>query len=250
VNKEPVMTNPTTLIIGANSEIAKALALQTVNESNNGLIVINRDPSFYQQPLFRNSKVITLADYQEYSINEAIDSIKENKAMLITNVFICHGLLHNQHITPEKRLQAFDVDSFTEIMNANTITPMLWLKNLVPYLSGKETCKVIIFSARVGSITDNKIGGWYSYRASKAATNMLLKTAAIELARTAKNIKLISFHPGTTDSPLSKPFQKNVPEGQLFTSEFVASQLFNIVANTELDGEASFLDWKGESIPW
>ncbi|WP_417697087.1 SDR family NAD(P)-dependent oxidoreductase [Psychromonas sp.] len=244
------MANPTTLIIGANSEIAKALALQTVHENNNALIVITRDASFYQQPLFQNSKVITLADYQEQSIVEAIDLLKASTETLITNVFICHGLLHNKHVTPEKRLQAFDVDSFTEVLNANTVTPMLWLKNLVPYLSGKQACKIVTFSARVGSISDNKIGGWYSYRASKAATNMLLKSAAIELARTAKNIKLISFHPGTTDSPLSKPFQKNVPAGKLFTSEFVASQLFDIVANTQLDGEASFLDWKGESIPW
>ncbi|MEG3755756.1 SDR family NAD(P)-dependent oxidoreductase [Psychromonas arctica] len=244
------MATPTTLIIGANSEIAKALALQTVQENNNALIVITRDASFYHQPLFHNSKVITLADYQEQSIVEAIELLKASTETLVTNVFICHGLLHNKHVTPEKRLQAFDVDSFTEVINANTVTPMLWLKNLVPYLSGKQVCKIVTFSARVGSISDNKIGGWYSYRASKAATNMLLKSAAIELSRTAKNIKLISFHPGTTDSPLSKPFQKNVPEGKLFTSEFVASQLFNIVANTDLDGEASFLDWKGESIPW
>ncbi|MEL0630713.1 SDR family NAD(P)-dependent oxidoreductase [Psychromonas aquatilis] len=244
------MANPTTLIIGANSEIAKALALQTVHDNNKALIVITRDPSFYQQPSFTDSKVITLADYQEHSIIEAIDTIKAGAETLITNVFICHGLLHNQRVMPEKRLQAFNVDSFNEVINANTITPMLWLKNLVPYLSGKQACKIIIFSARVGSISDNKIGGWYSYRASKAATNMLLKSAAIELARSAKNIKLISFHPGTTDSPLSKPFQKNVPEGKLFTREFVASQLFKIVEESQLDGQVSFLDWQGKEIPW
>ena len=79
---------------------------------------------------------------------------------------------------------------------------------------------------------------------------MLLKSAAVELSCRAKNIKLISFHPGTTNSPLSKPFQKNVPKGKLFTSDFVAAQLLNIVSDTVLDGEVSYLDWKGEVIGW
>ena len=79
---------------------------------------------------------------------------------------------------------------------------------------------------------------------------MMVKTAAVELARRAKNIKLIAFHPGTTDTPLSKPFQKNVPANKLFTAEFVAKQLLEIVANTPVDQTASYLDWQGETINW
>ncbi|WP_160063940.1 SDR family NAD(P)-dependent oxidoreductase [Psychromonas sp. L1A2] len=244
------MTNQTTLIIGANSAIAKALALQVIKESDTKLIVVTRDTSFYQHEQFNNSKVISIKDYQESSISTVVQDISKDKTTSINQVFICHGLLHNNNINPEKRLQEFSAESFTEILTANTITPLLWLKNLVPILKGKQPCKVVVFSARVGSISDNKIGGWYSYRASKAAVNMLLKSAAVELSRTAKNIKLISFHPGTTDTPLSKPFQKNVPESKLFTSEFVAKQLLQIVSENEVDGEASFLDWQGKTIPW
>ena len=244
------MTNQTTLIIGANSAIAKALALQVIKESDTKLIVVTRDTSFYQHEQFNNSKVISIKDYQESSISTVVQEISKDKTTSINQVFICHGLLHNNNINPEKRLQEFSAESFTEILTANTITPLLWLKNLVPILKGKQPCKVVVFSARVGSISDNKIGGWYSYRASKAAVNMLLKSAAVELSRTAKNIKLISFHPGTTDTPLSKPFQKNVPESKLFTSEFVAKQLLQIVSENEVDGEASFLDWQGKTIPW
>ena len=244
------MTNQTTLIIGANSAIAKALALQVIKESDTKLIVVTRDTSFYQHEQFNNSKVISIKDYQESSISTVVQEISKDKTTSINQVFICHGLLHNNNINPEKRLQEFSAESFTEILTANTITPVLWLKNLVPILKGKQPCKVVVFSARVGSISDNKIGGWYSYRASKAAVNMLLKSAAVELSRTAKNIKLISFHPGTTDTPLSKPFQKNVPESKLFTSEFVAKQLLQIVSENEVDGEASFLDWQGKTIPW
>jgi NAD(P)-dependent dehydrogenase (short-subunit alcohol dehydrogenase family) len=127
---------------------------------------------------------------------------------------------------------------------------MLWIKFLTPYLSSKAPCKLVVFSARVGSISDNNLGGWYSYRASKAALNMMLKTAAIELARRAKNIKIIAFHPGTTDTPLSRPFQKNVPDEKLFTCNFVATQLLNIIENIEIDGKASYLDWQGKAIQW
>lgn len=247
------MENNTTLIIGGNSEIAKALAMQVVMTENQRLMVISRNTSFYQHNSFSKTQIIPIKNYQESEIEKTVNLIKSNSSSLnstICAVYICLGLLHNDHIKPEKRLEDFSADNYNEVITANTITPMLWLKHLTPLLSGKNSCKITFFSARVGSISENKLGGWYSYRASKASLNMLLKSAAVELARRAKNIKLISFHPGTTDSPLSKPFQKNVPKEKLFTSEFVATQLLNIIANTNLDGEVSYLDWKGEAIAW
>lgn len=244
------MKNQATLIIGANSEIAKALSSNIITFENTQLIVISRDTSSYQQEKFNKTSVITLNDYQEQSIRQATSQLKSLTKLPITKVFICHGVLHTKDQLPEKRLEDFSPTMFNQIVAANTITPMLWLKHLTPILSGKVDCKITIFSARVGSIADNKLGGWYSYRASKAAMNMLIKSTSIELARRAKNIKLISFHPGTTDSPLSKPFQSNVPKDKLFTSEFVAKQLIDIVDNMLIDGKASFIDWKGEKILW
>jgi NAD(P)-dependent dehydrogenase (short-subunit alcohol dehydrogenase family) len=244
------MKNQATLIIGANSAIAKALAQQVNTRTNSQLIVISRNNGFYAQEAFNQGILITLENYHEQDIKNAVESITQHTDLDITQVFICHGILHNERCHPEKRLEDFSPSAFMEIITANTVTPMLWLKYLTPVLRGKHPCKVVIFNARVGSISENKLGGWYSYRASKAAMNMLIKSAAVELARRAKNIKLISFHPGTTDSPLSKPFQKNVPQGKLFQSEFVANQLLNIVENTPIDGEASYLDWQGEKIHW
>jgi len=244
------MKSSITLIIGANSEIAKAIAAQVINNETTQLVVISRDCSFYQQDKFSDAQVICLENYQEQSISQAVAMLKNNMPMAIAQVFICHGLLHNERCQPEKRIEDFCADVFMETLSVNTVTPMLWLKHLTPVLAGKHECKVVIFSARVGSISDNKLGGWYSYRASKAAMNMLMTTAAVELARRAKNVKLISFHPGTTDSPLSKPFQKNVPKGKLFTSEFVACQLLTIIASAVVDGQASYLDWQGKKIPW
>jgi len=245
------MENHTTLIIGANSGIARALATHIATfETTSKLIVISRNTAFYQQNTFINSDVIPVSDYQESTIKKVLLQIDEMKDLKIQQVFICHGVLHNDTLQPEKRLQQFTSENLSELIMSNSIIPMLWLKNLVPLVSGSTPCKVVFFSARVGSISDNKLGGWYSYRASKAALNMLIKSASIELARSAKNIKLISFHPGTTDTSLSKPFQKNVPEGKLFTPEFVAIQLKKIVHHSEIDGQASFVDWQGENIPW
>lgn len=248
------MINQQTLIIGANSDIAKALALQLITSETTGLILISRDVSpddlLYRDRNNSNVNIITVKDYQLQSIEQAIEEIATYNHAPITRIFICNGILHNQSIQPEKRIEELTVESFNQVMASNTLTPMLWIQQLMPTLTGNSPCKIVVFSARVGSISDNRLGGWYSYRASKAALNMMLKTAAIEIARRNKNIKIIAFHPGTTDTPLSKPFQKNVPTNKLFTCDFVARQLLTIVENSSYDQTASYLDWQGKSINW
>jgi len=248
------MITEQTLIIGANSDIGKAIALQTQAEKNTALILISRDFSNFDNADFdfntTKIKKITVADYQAESIDKAVTQLAVFDSAPISRVFVCNGVLHNDNTQPEKRLEDFDAQAFLQVMTSNTLTPMLWIQKLTPLLTGKSPCKFVLFSARVGSISDNRLGGWYSYRASKAALNMMVKTASIELARRAKNIKLIAFHPGTTDTPLSKPFQKNVPANKLFSAEFVAKQLLSIVENAPLDQTASYLDWQGESINW
>lgn len=251
MKKESVMTKKVTILIGANSEIAKALAKSVINSNETELIVISRELSFYHQPIFDNSHLITIRSYSESNIIKSVNRISTICChSVISQVYICHGMLHNQQCFPEKRLEDFNSASFNEVVAVNTITPMLWLKSLLTVFPTKDICKIVVFSARVGSISDNRSGGWYSYRASKAGLNMLLKSVAIEFSRRAKNLKLISFHPGTTDSPLSKPFQSNVPKGKLFTSDFVAQRLLDITHNTQVDGQLSYLDWQGRRIEW
>lgn len=248
------MITQQTLIIGANSDIGKAIAAQIQQLENTGLILVSR--SFNTENLLTDDVItpnvnkITVNDYRPESIDKVINTLVAYDHAPITQVFICNGILHNENIQPEKRLEDFDAGAFQQIITTNTLTPMLWIQKLTPILTGNFPCKFVVFSARVGSISDNHLGGWYSYRASKAALNMMIKTASIELARRAKNIKLIAFHPGTTDTPLSKPFQKNVPSSKLFSSEFVAKNLLAIVDNTPLDQTASFLDWQGKMINW
>ncbi|MFT5816449.1 MAG: NAD(P)-dependent dehydrogenase (short-subunit alcohol dehydrogenase family), partial [Psychroserpens sp.] len=243
-----------TLIIGANSDIGKAIAAQIQTSENTDLILISRGLAnsnlVASETIKAKVTTITVANYQPESIEKAIEQLAQYNYAPITRVFVCNGVLHSQNIKPEKRLEDFDAQAFIDVITSNSLTPMLWVQKLTPLLTGKSPCKFVLFSARVGSISDNRLGGWYSYRASKAALNMMVKTAAIELARRAKNIKLIAFHPGTTDTPLSKPFQKNVPANKLFTAEFVAKQLLAIVEETPLDQTASYLDWQGDTINW
>jgi len=248
------MITEQTLIIGANSDIGKAIAAQILTADNTSLILISRNVTDANPVTcdLAGSDVTKIAvkDYQAQSIDQAIAQLAQYNHAPITRIFVCNGILHNHSIQPEKRLEDFDAQAFLQVITSNTLTPMLWLQKLTPLLTGKSPCKFVLFSARVGSISDNRLGGWYSYRASKAALNMLIKTAAIELARRAKNIKLIAFHPGTTDTPLSKPFQKNVPANKLFTTEFVAKKLLEIVTDAPLDQTASYLDWQGKTINW
>jgi NAD(P)-dependent dehydrogenase (short-subunit alcohol dehydrogenase family) len=192
------------------------------------------------------------SDYSAQSLNELTQSLKSQQIEL-AQVIIFNGQLHNDQHMPEKKLEEINSDYFMQLLHSNTLVPLLCLQSIVPLLNHKTHCTITALSARVGSINDNKLGGWYTYRASKSALNMLFKTAAIELARRAKNTKLVLFHPGTTDTQLSKPFQKNVPADKLFTPDFVAQQLFKFTYENpqlELNGEPAYLDWQGNTIKW
>ncbi|MGB5543850.1 MAG: SDR family NAD(P)-dependent oxidoreductase, partial [Gammaproteobacteria bacterium] len=117
-------------------------------------------------------------------------------------------------------------------------------------LQASERAVVANISARVGSITDNRLGGWYAYRASKAAQNMLTRSMAIELGRGARPVTLISLHPGTVDTDLSRPFQRNVPDGKLFSTERAVGQLLAIIDGVTAADSGRFFAWDGSEIPW
>ncbi len=162
------------------------------------------------------------------------------------------GTLHDDAlgIQPEKRLDDLDPAGLTHLFQVNAVTPVLLLQALQPSLKGRHPALVASLSARVGSIEDNRLGGWYAYRASKAAHNMLMKTAAVELRRLNANLVVTCLHPGTTDTGLSSPFQARVPPGKLFSTDFVAERLLSVLGQRSPGDGADFLDWAGEPIPW
>lgn len=118
--------------------------------------------------------------------------------------------------------------------------------------SGTEGDVAVVanLSARVGSIGDNRLGGWHSYRSSKAALNQLTKTVSVEFARRKDPIICILLHPGTVDTDLSRPFQRNVPDDKLFTAEFSVQKLLSIVDNAKSSDNGKFFAWDGQEIPW
>ena len=241
------MSNYHALVIGASSAIAQAI-IEKLQQDSDCLTITAVSRSEMVLPNMDKVSAIS-CDYQQDSIAELCQSLQALQGK-IHKVFICNGLLHDDSMQPERRIESVNAAQLAASFEANSITPMLWLKYLLPILKGTTATQVAIFSARVGSIADNKMGGWYSYRASKAALNMLIQTSAIEYARRAKNVKLIAFHPGTTDTPLSQPFQRSVPEGKLFTPDFVAQQLLDLMNNIPMDNQAAYRDWNHQAIDW
>ena len=162
----------------------------------------------------------------------------------------CVGILHTQDKGPEKSLQSLDIAFFQHNLTLNTLPSVMLAKHFCHALKQSDSARFAVISAKVGSITDNRLGGWYSYRASKAALNMFLKTLAIEWQRTMKHCVVLSLHPGTTDTPLSQPFQQSVPKGKLFTPEYVANCLLPIIANATPVQTGCFFAYDGTELPW
>lgn len=170
------------------------------------------------------------------------------RPQLIINVA---GVLHGENgLGPEKRLEDLDFDQMQRVFAVNALGPALLARHLLPRMSGQGKAVFAALSARVGSIGDNRLGGWYAYRASKSALNQLLKTASIEARRRFKNIIIAALHPGTTDTDLSRPFQANVPEDQLFRPDFVAERLLAVIDELQPDDSGGFFAWDGQPIPW
>ncbi|MEE4342765.1 SDR family NAD(P)-dependent oxidoreductase [Pseudomonas alliivorans] len=159
------------------------------------------------------------------------------------------GILHQDGAKPEKGLAQLTLASLQASFATNTFAPILLLKHLLPLLR-KQPSTFAALSARVGSIGDNRLGGWYSYRASKAALNQLLHTASIELKRLNHASTVLAIHPGTTDTELSQPFQANVPEGQLFEPAFSAERIIEVVGAHGPTDSGTFWAWDDKPIVW
>jgi NAD(P)-dependent dehydrogenase (short-subunit alcohol dehydrogenase family) len=164
----------------------------------------------------------------------------------------CAGVLHDDAsgLRPERRLADVRPGSLALAFAVNAIGPLLVARHFEPLLAHADRAVLASLSARVGSIEDNRLGGWYAYRASKAAQNMYTRTLAVEWARSRRNVICVALHPGTTDTGLSRPFQGNVPEGKLFGVQRTVSQLLEVIDRLRPDDTGQFFAWDGERIPW
>lgn len=164
-------------------------------------------------------------------------------------VVVATGILHNDNgIFPEKSLRNIDASVMAEVLRVNTIGPSLVAKHFLPHLRPGHKSVFAALSARVGSIADNRLGGWTSYRASKAALNMVLKTLSIEHARRFPDSVVIGLHPGTVDTRLSRPFQRSVAEGKLFSATRSAGYLLDVIERVTPQDTGNVLAWDGSRI--
>lgn len=160
------------------------------------------------------------------------------------------GMLYNQNHQPEKTIQSLEPDFFLENIRTNTLPTLLLAKHFQSALKHSDNSCFATLSARVGSIADNSLGGWISYRSSKAALNMAIKTLSIEWKRTLPKCCVLALHPGTTDTRLSKPFQRNVPPERLFNPDKTASQLIRVLNGLTPASTGAFLAYDGTRLPW
>ncbi len=252
----PSVTAANALIVGAtqgiglefvrqflkNGQIAQVFATYRSRQTADDLFAIAA-----QHPEKLHCIAMDVTD--ESQIVSGLEKVKQIAPQLHL-VVNCVGLLHNDEQQPEKALRQLNADNLLNYFHINSIGPALLAKNLMPLFKHKEPALFATISAKVGSIGDNRLGGWYGYRASKAALNMFLKTAAIEYGRRHPNTTIILLHPGTTDTQLSKPFQRNVPPEKLFSTKRTVDQLIDVMASVTPQDSGEFFSWDGSRLPW
>ena len=182
----------------------------------------------------------------EASIAKAASALSGEEPLDL--VLVASGLLHSDRIAPEKSVRQLSAAAFERYFAVNATGPALVAKHFLPLLRKDRPAVFAALSARVGSIGDNRLGGWYGYRASKAALNMIVRTLAIELARTHPHAACVALHPGTVATALSAPFRNGVPAERLFSAETAARHLLDVIAGLSASKSGGIFAWDGSAI--
>jgi NAD(P)-dependent dehydrogenase (short-subunit alcohol dehydrogenase family) len=219
-------------VIGASGGIGGAVA-----------DLLRADPGFSRVLTFSRRGTPPLDVTDEASIAAAAAGAGE-----LDLVFVATGLLHDGAFQPEKDMRALDHDRLLRSFAVNAVGPALVAKHFLPLMPRGRRAVFACLSARVGSISDNRIGGWHGYRASKAALNMLIRNLAIETARRRPEHILLALQPGTVDTGLSRPFSGAAP--RLMAPAESAAALLQVVATAGPDWSGGLYDWRGQRLPW
>jgi NAD(P)-dependent dehydrogenase (short-subunit alcohol dehydrogenase family) len=230
------------LVVGASGAIGSALVdLLADCRDVESIVACSRTAHPHASPQVE-PRTIDILD--EASIATALRGIEALDLAIVAT-----GRLHSPAgMQPEKSWRALDKATLLKSFAINTVGPALVAKHVLPLLPREGKAVFAALSARVGSISDNHLGGWYGYRASKAALNQLIRTLSIELARQHPSAVCIGLHPGTVDSALSQPFQTRVTDGKLFTPHFDAERLFNVIDGIDASQTGQLLAWDGRVI--
>lgn len=235
-------------VIGGNGGIGREFLTQ-LSECSNVSKVFN----FSRKPLdVSNTKQSSFfLDLEEEQSIEAASRFAYDSVHQLSLVIVATGLLHDgTHTQPERSWKELSADTLKRAFSINAIGPLLVAKHFLPLLNKQNKSVFAALSARVGSIGDNRLGGWYAYRSSKAALNMLIKSLSIELSRQNQCGICIGLHPGTVDTKLSKPFQRNVPPNNLKSPSNCVSELLGVLSAVDRKDTGCLLAWDGSKIPF
>nr|WP_321510811.1 SDR family NAD(P)-dependent oxidoreductase [uncultured Hyphomonas sp.] len=184
----------------------------------------------------------------ESDLSSLADALEREQDIRL--VIVATGILSDgDALIPEKSYRHQSMQAFEQVFRVNTFGPALVARYILPLMARNGRAVFSALTARVGSIDDNRLGGWHAYRASKAALNMLLRNYAIEQARRNDDFIVAGLHPGTVDTRLSRPFQKNVPDGQLFTPQISAVHMLRVIDRLTPADSGKCFDWAGKEIP-
>lgn len=227
--------NNIAVVIGNSGSIGSAIEKELSDQGFKNIIGFNRSS---------NPRLDLL---NEETIAQSAQFIKDQNTP-VSLVFDATGLLHDDNNMPEKTYKNIDQIFMRKNFEINVMGPALIMKYFLPLLDKEEKSIFASISAKVGSISDNRYGGWYSYRASKAALNQMIKTASIEMKMKNQNAICLAIHPGTVESKLSKPFQKN--DLTIQSPQESASNIFKILNSSTSKDTGSFYNWDGKIIDW
>tara|TARA_Y100000591_G_scaffold324086_1_gene342937 strand:- start:842 stop:1561 length:720 start_codon:yes stop_codon:yes gene_type:complete len=232
------------IIIGSSGAIGSGFVRYYENQNPSNLIYsLSRKEIKYSNVNIKN----VLIDIEDEETIKSAASICSEQGTF-DKIIIATGVLHDENLSPEKSLRHLDKEKLEKVFSINTFGPAIISRYFIPLLNKEKSSFLGFLSARVGSISDNRMGGWYSYRASKAALNMIIKSLSIEVARNNPNAIIVGLHPGTVDSNLSNPFQKNVADGKLFTPDYSIEKMTSVIDNLTSQNSGDCFAWDGERI--
>ena len=234
------------VVIGATGGVGAAMVKKLVASGRFAVVVCASRRPTNPNP---GCEWVFLDVEDETTIEQASQHVTERYGrldLLINTV----GLLHDAAQAPEKRLEDLDPFALQRSFAINAIGPALVYKHFHRLFRHKRHSVMATLSARVGSISDNGLGGWYGYHASKAAQNQITLTTAVEMSRKAPKCVVVALHPGTVATRLSEPFQKGVPADKLFSAEQSAAYLLSVIGELTPDHTGGFYAWDGQVIPW
>ena len=236
------------VVIGASGGLGRAFTEALLQDPNLGKLLAHWRRSAAMSYSRAAWQRIDLED--EATLATAAD-LAESKLGPLHLVIVASGLLHDGgDLQPEKTWRTLEAEALERAYRVNAVGPALLAKHFLPRLDRSRKSAFAVITARVGSISDNQLGGWYAYRASKAAANMLIRTLSIELARRSPGALCVALHPGTVDTDLSKPFQGGVPEGKLFSPARSAGHLLDVLDDLGPGDTGQLYAWDGQRIPF